>query len=447
MKLKQLGEKLNNIHFLSLLTNGSVALLGMVNNALLCRTLSLNDRGEWLLFFASFNTLDSLRAGFLTTAFIRFYAGEEEQRAERVAGSTWYIALLITLGICVLNIPVWLLAAETENTGTSLFLHWGGLCMLCSLPYFMAVCMLQAQARFDKLLRLRLFNTITFIVLSFILYWVRLSTATYTIYAYMAAFAASSLLAFFAGWTHIRTIAQRTKENVKELIHFGKFSVGTFISSNLFWTIESYIVKFLLGPAALAILDIGVKLLEIMEIPLRSFAASGMPLLSAAYNNKEPNQVLYTMKKLIGVLTVGMVPVILTAIVFARIPISLLGGGKYVHTEAVNLFRLFMILSLLFPADRYMAITLDAIHKPRINFIKALVMIGVIVVADSACIYFTKSVYGIAFAAVFPILTAILISYYHLQKYMPFRFWDIYRFGYREALKMAGEFRGRLRQI
>ncbi|BAV05299.1 Membrane protein involved in the export of O-antigen and teichoic acid [Filimonas lacunae] len=435
MKLKQLGKKFNNIHFLSLLTNGSVAALGVISNALLCRALSLNDRGEWLVFLTTFLTVDSLRSGFLTTAFIKFYAGAEKEKADRVAGSSWFIALVITLGICIINIPTWFIAGHIKDTGLSLFFKWVGINMLVSLPYFMAICLLQAQARFDKLLRLRLFNIICFIAFILILYFANLSTTQYTIYAYMLSFAISSMVALLTGWSQVQTFSKKSREHILELYHFGKFSVGTIVSANMFWTIETYIVRYFLGPAALAVLDIGVKLLEIIEIPLRSFAASGMPLLSAAYNNNDPQQVLTTMKKMIGMLTVIMVPVILVTIVFAEIPISLLGGGKYVHTEAVNLFRIFLVLCLLFPADRYMALTLDAIHKPRVNFYKALVMLAVIVIADIIGIQLTGNIYGIAYASPFPIIIAILISYYHIQKYTPFRFWDIYRFGYQETWK------------
>src|SRR4051812_16251404 len=110
MQISKLKEKLNNPHLLSLATNGSMAALTMITYAVICRTLPLAERGVWLLFQSTVILTDCLRSGFLSTGFIGMYAGLGKGKARLVAGSAWYIALLITLGFCLLNIPSYLLA-------------------------------------------------------------------------------------------------------------------------------------------------------------------------------------------------------------------------------------------------------------------------------------------------------------------------------------------------
>jgi O-antigen/teichoic acid export membrane protein len=187
-----------------------------------------------------------------------------------------------------------------------------------------------------------------------------------------------------------------------------------------------------LGPAALAIYNLGQRLMEVIEIPLRSFAATAMPSLSAAYNQDKRDEVIYILKKYAGMLTVALVPVCLLSLVFADIPISLIGGGKYAGTEAANVFRLFMTFALLFPADRFIALTLDVIHQPRINFIKVLFMLAANIGGDFAGIYLLGNIYGVAITTVIPTLIGVLVGYYALRRYMPFSFWDMYRVGYSE---------------
>ena len=444
--IQQVREKLYNIHVLSLLTNGSVAVIGMVTYALLCHTLTLTERGVWLMFQSTFLLTDSLRTGFLSTGFIKFYAGTTAEVGRRVAGSAWLIAIVITLIFCCISIPGIFLSHLIEDAGLVFFLKWFGVLSLISLPYFMASCIVQAESRFDRFLKLRLVNLISFMAGIVLLLFFYERSVLSVVYAYFISFVISSLFALLSGWSRISTIRQQTKANVLELYHFGKYTVGTALSYNFFLTIDNFMINFMLGPAALAVFDIGVKLLEIIEIPMRSFAASGMPILSGAFNRNEKETVIQTMKKLIGMLTMVMIPIVLLVIVFAEIPIGLRGGGKYLNTEAVNLFRLFMLFALLSPADRFFALTLDAVHRPGVNFYKVLVMLLLTLIFDYVGIALMGNIYGIAFASLVPVTTGIVISYLALQKYAVFGFWDVYRYGYQETKAAVSNIFSRFRK-
>jgi O-antigen/teichoic acid export membrane protein len=200
----------------------------------------------------------------------------------------------------------------------------------------------------------------------------------------------------------------------------------------------------MLGPAALAVYNLGQRLMEIVEIPLRSFAATAMPSLSEAYNKNQRGYVIYIMKKYAGMLTVALVPISLLAVLLANVAIGLIGGGKYVGTqtgeEAANVFRLFMTFALLFPADRFLALTLDVIRQPKINFIKVLVMLAANITGDFLGIYLLGNIYGVAISTVFPILIGVLIGFWALRKYyFSFSLWDAYRVGYIELTKLIGQ--------
>jgi len=189
-----------------------------------------------------------------------------------------------------------------------------------------------------------------------------------------------------------------------------------------------------LGPAAVTLYNLGGKLNQIVEIPMLSFAASGMPSLSGHYNHGDKEAMMHTMKKMVGMLSVVILIISIVTIIFADPIISIIGGSKYVDTAAPNLLRIFMAISALSPADRFFALTLDVIHKPKINFYKILVMLAVNLVADYVAVTIFKSVYAIVITNVFPILVAILISYVPLNKYHKFNFWNIYVIGFNELV-------------
>ena len=189
----------------------------------------------------------------------------------------------------------------------------------------------------------------------------------------------------------------------------------------------------MLGPAALAVYNLGQSLMQLVEIPLRSFAATGMPMLSAAFNKDNRDEVIYTMKKFAGMLTVILVPAVIVAVLTANFAIALIGGGKYVHTEAANVFRLFMTFALLYPADRFFALTLDVIHRPQVNFYKVLVMLAANITFDFIGIYIFGNVYGIAITTVVPTLIAVSIGFWALNKYQKFSFLNVYAVGWKET--------------
>lgn len=437
----QLISKLKNKHFLSLAGNAIMSVFGLVLMALLYRAFADNmpELGTWIFFQSTILLIDTFRSGFLTTAFIKFYAGTEPGRAAEVMGSAWFIGIAITGIFILLNIPAFLLTGIVKNPGLLLFLKWFGITFICTLPSFMATCKVQAEQRFDRLLYIRFISQFLFIGGIIVLIVIKKMTLQNLIYANLAAALLTSLFTIVSGYSGIKSLGKRTKKGIGELFHFGKYSVGTTLSANLFRTSDTFIINFLLGPAALAIYNLGQRLMEIIEIPLRSFAATAMPSLSAAYNQDKRDEVIYILKKYAGMLTVALVPVCVLSLIFADIPISIIGGGKYVGTEAANVFRLFITFALLFPADRFLALTLDVIHQPRINFIKVLVMLAANIAGDFAGIYVLGNIYGVAITTVVPTLIGVLVGYYALRRYVPFSFWDMYRVGYRETMQLLRE--------
>jgi len=187
-----------------------------------------------------------------------------------------------------------------------------------------------------------------------------------------SACAISSLVVLFCGWTGIRALPKFRRTAVKEIYHFGKFSVGTSISSNLLRSSDTFIINFTLGSASVAIYNIAQSLMNIIDVPLRSFVATAMSSLSRAQNNNRKEEVEYILKKYAGALTLVFIPVAIGAVIFADVAVSFLGGGKYVGTPAANIFRIFMIFAIFFPIDRFTGVTLDVIHQPKYNFYKVI---------------------------------------------------------------------------
>jgi len=423
---------IKNKHFLSLAGNVIMSGLSLVTMVIIYHALSLGDAGVWVFFQSVLVLVDTFRSGFITTAFIKFYAGATPQRMAEIAGSAWWIGLIITGLLLMLNIPAYLLIPFIHDESIVLFIKWAGLSYIVSLPWFMATCVLQGQQRFDKLLYVRMVNQLSFLLGVAALSFSNHISVPGLLYVYLASNLITSIYALLMGWTQISAIAKRTQSGVTELFHFGKFSVGTTLISNLFRTSDTFIINFILNKQAVAIYNLGQTLMQLVEIPLRSFAATGMPELAAAYNQNNRANVIDIMKRYTGTLTVILIPAVILGCIFADLPIYLIGGRKYAGTDAANVFRLFLTFALLYPADRFFALTLDVIHHPKINFYKVLVMLVANVLFDWLGVTLLGSIYGIAIATVFPVMIGVLIGYKALRRYHPFTLGSIYAMGYQQ---------------
>lgn len=432
--------KLNNKHFMSLAGNAAMAGLAMLTVAVLFRYLTKVDIGYWFFYQTLFVLLDTFRSGFLQIALIKFYTGTEEMRAKNVLGSVWFLAIMITIILGGLNLLFIPFLGSITNTAFIITIQWFGLTFLATLPSNIAFWILQADQRFDRLLVLRVINQGSFIlgiIVLILIGEVHLQTILLTNFLVNVLVSATTL---FLGWTQFRSFFSRTKATIVEIYHFGKFSVGTTISANLLRSSDTFIITFLLGPAALAVYNIPIRLMEFIEIPLRSTIATGMSSLAKAFNRNNLKEVGYILQKYAGTLTILFIPVAIGALLLADVGVGLLGGGKYVNTEAANVYRIMMVLAIFYPIDRFIGVSLDIIHQPKANFIKVVLMVFANVLGDFLGILLLGNIYGVALGTLLPLCVGIFYGYYRLKKYVHFKLSVIFIFGFIQVRSKVKQF-------
>jgi O-antigen/teichoic acid export membrane protein len=429
-----------NKHFLSLSGNVIMSGLGMLNMALLYRSLTISDAGVWVYFINALTLVDSMRSGFITTAFIKFYAGSNADRASDIAGSTWLIGGCITGILVLVNIPFLFLQHMIQNPGYVLLIKMFSVCFVCMLPWFIATCVVTAEQRFDKLLYIRFVNVGGFTIYITLLIIFHRMSVIHVAFAYIFSHFVTSIFCLVKGWSRISTFGKRTRATMLELYHFGKYSLGTSLSANLWAFSDSFMLETLLptkeGYTAIAIFNLGQNLMQAVEILLRSFAATALPSLAAAFNSKNEDSVIYIMKKYIGMITFMLVPIIIFGWLLADLPIYIIGGGKYLHSPAANVFRILLAFAIITPADRFFALTIDVINRPKINFYKLLVMFATNIVFNYIGLLIFPNAYGVTLTTFAPILVGLIVGYWAMNNWRKFSFWDTYVVGWRET-KMA----------
>ena len=118
----------------------------------------------------------------------------------------------------------------------------------------------------------------------------------------------------------------------------------------------------------------------------------------------------YIMKKYAGILTILLIPVTIVAFICSGFIIEIIGGQKFVATEASTVFRIFLCFAVLLPVDRFFGISLDILNKPHLNLTKVSIMLVVNVIGDFVGIYLTHSLYGVALASIVSFIAGVAFT-------------------------------------
>ena len=406
-----LAKIFKNNNFLSLANNGAVAFFGFFSFIVLVRSLPTYEFGEWVLFITALNFLDMLRFGITRTAIVRFLSGANKTESSQLIGSNYVINIFTTLVlIAIVSLVNFFFSSSVQASGFTLFFTWFPLVALVNLPFNNSLSVLQAKMRFDLILIIRTINVGLFMIFLIINYYFFQFGVIVIMWAYISTNVISSLIASIFNWDGIRYIFKATAKTNKLILNFGKYTSGTLIGSNLLKSADTFILGLspFIGVTGVALYSIPLKLTEIIEIPVRSYAMTAFPSMSKASieGNKELVKQIYY--KNAGGLTMLLIPIMAFSFVFAEDFVTILGGPEYKETASV--FRLFCLYGVIMPLDRFTGVALDSINMPKQNFIKVIYMTVSNIIGDAIVVF------GFYYIALFvSIVTLISIGHTNIE--------------------------------
>ena len=419
---------LKNNNIISLLGNGIFAALGFASIFILARTYSKDIFGEWVLYLAAITFVEMLRLGITRTALVRFLAGAKTDEERQVLiGSSWVINIIITIIIIIIIYAAFFIFNnEIKQSGFWLFFIWYPILSVIILPFNTGMSILQSRSSFNKIIWLRLVSMGTFVTFITVNYFVLKYDIEKVVIAHLLSNILASIVAVLFKFAGIKYIVKASKKTIKTLYDFGKFSLGTLIGSNLLKSSDTFIIGIMMTKADVAIYSIPLKLIEVIEIPLRSFVDVALPKMSKASrdnNNTEVEKVFY---KYSGILTILLIPVLAGLFIFAEELVWILGGDEYTITQApVTIFRIFLIYGLFLSIDRFTGVTLDSINKPKSNLIKVIFMVSANIIGDILAIHFFDSIEAVAVVTIINVLTGVYVGIIFLKKHINIKFYLI----------------------
>jgi O-antigen/teichoic acid export membrane protein len=421
MMLKKIVREAN---FLSLAGNISISFFGFAGFALLAREFAPDEFGRWVIFISASAFMDMLRFGIITTPVIRYLSGAADTERKKYTGSFIFILLVATTLITlVLWSCLFLFPAPIYHSGYDLFFIWYPIIGFILLPFNTAQVIMMSEVRFDRLLLVNCINSFGFflvVVFNFIV--IRMSL-TQLLLAQTVVSLIASLFCIFNGWDGFRYLFHATGKTNKVLLDYGKFTTLTLIGTSLLRSADTLIISISpMGTAAVALYAIPMKLTELQQLPLRSFAATAFPKMSKASLQERKDEVRDLFYTYSGAMTYLFAFISLVTFMFAPWLVLILGGHQYLSMDmatggsTVLLVRIFSIYGLFLPIERMTGIGLDSVNRPDRNFQKVLYMTITNVIGDLIAVYIFRSLEAVAIGSIIFTLFGIWLGYYFLDR-------------------------------
>lgn len=446
MALQAYLKKFFNDHnFLSLAANFSTAVMGLLSFMILLRMLSVPDLGKWILFTTPASLVDMLRYGLTRDALVRFLTTPDENKQKSLLGSSWIVGLVLLVAISSILWVIYLIIPNPlKSSGYDLFFLWYPVLALANIPWNYAWSILQSELDFKKIFWIRFFNLCSFLLIIYVFYLSATIHVTQVVLIYIATNLFTSLFCLARKWTGLQFLRHYDKISITELLNFGRYSMFTRIGSSLLKGADSFIISFsaYCGPTGVALYAIPLKFIELIEIPLISFATTAYPKLSkASIENKitEFRRIFYSYTGSIIYLFIAFA---VLSFFLKKYFILFLGGANY-HSSLEDLALIitpFIVYSTLLPLDRFTGISLDALNKPHKNLIKLIFMASFNVIGDIIVIFgfhalfptlsVTMLLFFVAIVSCLFAIGGIIIGYYYLYREVKISFLTIFSSGY-----------------
>ncbi|RNA65239.1 hypothetical protein CR163_008390 [Prosthecochloris sp. ZM_2] len=380
--MQKMKHILQNNNVLSLAATGGGAVLGFASFILLVKSLDRDVFGAWAFYLSTSTMLEMGKTGFVQTPLVRHLASaQNRQEKERVIASAFIISLGLTMLLSIgVGLTAILFPSLLQNTTFSLFFIGFPFYTIATLPHNFASWIFQAEHRFDKVLAVRLVPRILFILLLLAALTIASQEPSTILACHIFSLVLASIVSWLLSGIRFATLLNVSRPVLEKLTGFGKYSTGTLIGSNLLRSSDITILGIVLGADAVAVYHVAQKIVEFIEIPLRSLASVAFPRLSRDAMTNLKESVTGTLRSYALPLTLLIIPVAVLSFIYAAPVVTLLGGSLY--DDAVLIVRIFAVSLLFFPFDRFTGVILDSINRPDLNFYKVMAMLAVNIIGD-----------------------------------------------------------------
>lgn len=198
---------------------------------------------------------------------------------------------------------------------------------------------------------------------------------------------------------------------IGQLFSFGKYVLGTNLSTMFYKNIDKLTLGHLLGPAAFAVYDAAGKVTQMVEAPSFSAAAVVFPHSAERMAREGAAGVKRLYERSVAAILAFILPFLALVLLFAEQIIWLLAGEAYMASAGV--LRLTAFFGLFLPFAVQFGTVLDSTGRPAANFAYTLFT----ALLNLGLSYWLVAEFGL-FGAAFATLSGYAASFVLMQIYL-----------------------------
>jgi lipopolysaccharide exporter len=208
------------------------------------------------------------------------------------------------------------------------------------------------------------------------------------------------------------------KKIISQLLHFGKYVFGTALFSNLSRYTDHFMTSAMsnpaMGPVYVSYYNAVSRLTNMIDVPSLAAADVLFPKNAQASGTAGNEKVKYYFERMCGTLLALVIPVSVFVFIFPKIIITIIAGKSYL--AAVPILQVTILANILRPIFNQFGTTMDAIGKPRINFLVNTLTLSINIFIVYYCIKLSNDKMGAAYGTVITYILAFFIIYFTLKK-------------------------------
>lgn len=408
----------------SLLGYGAQLGFAFVSFLVLVRLLPEYEFGVWVLYLTLTSFAEMGRLGLLQNAVVKFCVEHEEDYHHIQSTGFWLNSIgSIVLGsiLLLLSIPLSRLWSAPELAQLMWwYIPWA--LVNGTARYFDFAHMVHHD--FKGIFWSKFCNGAT-LLLTIVALWQwqgELRLAQLPILLVLAAIPAVLVFALYRR-DYLRW-GKYSKEWAKRILHFGKYVLGTNISSMLFNKMDLMMVGFFLNPAAVAIYNVATRVTNYLEVPMSGISQVIYPKIAMANSQGSKQDVSALYEKSVGVIVALILPLVIVVLGLSEWVVTLIAGSSY--AAAAPLLNVLVLAVMIKPWGRLFGITLDAMGKPQLNFL--LLALGLLLnIVLNALFISWWGLQGAAFATLVAMITLVVTGQILIERILPISQGNIFR--------------------
>jgi lipopolysaccharide exporter len=433
MKHSRLFQIFNRVQGKTAVLSGlAPQVFAVLNFVMAAHWLAPDALGTWAMFLTLVSFVEMARLGLVQAAVVYFWAKHDGPEKGRIAGASLFLILIFNLLSSLLIAGIaWALRGVWHFSGLQpLLLMYVGVGVGAAFLRWFDV-LQTARLEFGGILKGALIYGFSYGVALIghhvlygsidphVLLLLQVPAVLVTIFFRLGAISVTmKQLLFSVKW-------------VLEIWRFGRFGLGSSLSSMLFQRADVLLLGALATPAGLAAYNIATRIVTWLDLPLNALSQSIFPKIAGAFHREGMDGLTKQCEQSIAVLLGVSLPMLTGAFIGADWLVHLLAGAKY--PEAAGLLRILLLAGFAKPWGRLLGLALDASGRPNMNFgmITFSLIINLLLLWPLAAQF---GIWGAALATTLGVMITTLTGRLYFRKQIPLssrrtvqQVWKMYR--------------------